>query len=597
MKKITLSAVFLLTPLLATAANSWPGYKLVKLNDPSIVNVCLTVATFPSFDGGTYITYDTCNISDQKQHWAFSDGKLLNRHFKAFADYYNYNGGSSFMFLSSTGRNWDFDGYGRLSSTNTVGHFAYIEYRFLNVKKPTVLFERSGLWPDEYRQNTLADATPYLTGTGQVIPNYDSTKQAIIDFTGTMNGAYIGGNFPAKFQKLPHPGSGYITGADYWDAYIETEQHAKVVQLRVEGNRIYAYGAKYRTGKYLPMANDYIDFPLATSDSANGYGIYDVSAKMAKSINAILSTQSELTNKLNTLAFLKTIFTDSTSVATLNVANSFWIGLVDLPKNTSEIPTGSKLLLKRTALWGTSWENKFSLIEGADYVAIYNGKTWDISRDLGSSYLNTTGIALPESITAQSIDLKGTLNGTWMGGAYAAQTDYLGDNKYNLYLETGQYTKVVEVQIVNGVIKAVGAKYREGGYERFATNYINAPLATAAAESGYGVHNAVVTFGTYRPKNLNMGSYANSQDQLTNKINSLPFYKTVFSRPNVLTVSLYDGYWVGNVTLPVNNTLATGSVIKFIRTSGWNTTVNGTELNYGVTYTWTYNGNSWALSQ
>lgn len=590
MKKIRWCFLAFLFPLFANAATSWDGWKVIKNN---LRGMCLAAIT-PQY-GTLQPRYVNCNTGYKDQHWSFQNGVLTNRitnsslsdtvgHTGSVMGFLEIGAGTHYYSLDNNGvffrvAGGQYSNIGAFWQTSDGGWVPLVgpAYKFVSGDINHTIIDA-----------TIFDPSVYVTPQGVTLPGYDPNKQSLVGLTGKMNGVWVGGNYDAKFYQRTDLGNGY------WDAFIEGGGYVKVVSLQITGNQIKATAAKYRAGNYNPTATDYTSVSIATSSSSGGYGVHTVRAQVTQDINKILGTQSEMTNKLTTLAFLKTIFTSSTSVATLDVANSFWTGLINLPKNTVEIPTGSKLLLKRTALFDTSWDNLFNLQWETNYVAVYNGKTWDISRDMGPGYLTTSGLSLPESTTAQSIDLKGTLNGTWIGGDYAAQTDYLGDNKYNLYLEAGTHTKVVEIQIVNGVVKAVGAKYRAGSYERFASNYINAPLATAASEPGYGVHNATVMFGTYQPKNLDMGSYASSQDQLTNKINSLPFYRTVFSRPNVLTVSLYDGYWFDSMTLPSNtNTLATGSVIKFTRTSGWDTRVNGIYLGYGVTYTWTYNGSNW----
>lgn len=587
MKKILWCFLAFSFPLLTNAATSWDGWKLIKNNN---LGKCLAAIT-PQ-NGPLQPIYLDCNAQYQDQHWSFQNGVLTNRNTKSsLSDTVGQTGSAMGSLLIGASTNYySLDNNGvffRVAGGNYVNIAPYWQTGYggwIPLVGPAYKFKSGDI------NHTILDTTVYVTpkAEGTTLPGYDSTRQSILGMTGKMNGASVGADYDAKFYQRTDLNN------DFWDAYYEGGAYTKVVSLRITGNQVSAIDAKYRFGQYIPTATDYTSVTIATSDTTGGYGIHTLRAsQVAQDINKILGTQSELTSKLNTLTFLKTIFNASSSVVTLDVANGFWLGLINLPKNTAEIPTGSKLILKRTALYETSWDNLFNLQWGANYVAVYNGKTWDISRDMGVGYLTTSGLSLPESTTAQSIDLKGTLNGTWMGGDYAAQTDYLGDNKYNLYLEAGQHTKVVEVQIVNGVIKAVGAKYREGGYERFASNYINAPLATSAAESGYGVHNAVVRFGTYQPKNLQMRDYASNQDQLANKINSLPFYRTVFSRPNVLTVNVENYFWVGNVTLPSQNTLATGSVIKFTRTSGWGTTVNGTSLDYGVTYTWKFDGSTW----
>lgn len=586
MKKILWCFLAFSFPLLSNAATSWDGWKLIKNNNRG---KCLAAITPQS--GPLQPIYVDCNAQYQDQHWSFQNGVLKNRNTNSsLSDTVGQTGETGFLNIGSGTSYYSLDSNGlffRVAAGNYVNIAPFISSNGSWYPRvgPSWTFNTTA-----DLSHTILDSTVYVTpkAEGTTLPGYDSTRQSLLGMTGKMNGASVGGDYDAKFYQRTDLNS------DFWDAYIENGVHTKVVTLRITGNQVSAIDAKYRSGKYIPTATDYTSATIATSDTTGGYGIHTLRAsQVAQDINKILGTQSELTNKLNTLAFLKTIFNASSSVATLDVANGFWLGLINLPKNTAEIPTGSKLILKRTALYETSWDNLFNLQWGANYVAVYNGKTWDISRDMGTGYLTTSGSSLPESNTASTINLSATINGGWVGGDYATSTDYLGDNKYNLYITAGGYTKVVTVQVIGGMLKAVDAKYRSGGYDRFANDYNAAFIATSPNSAGYGLHDLVATFGTYQPQNLNIASYASNQAELTTKLGSLPFYRLVFSRPNVLTVGLYDSYWVGNVTLPNNNTLAVGSVIKFTRTSGWGTTVNGTSLDYGVTYTWKFNGSTW----
>jgi hypothetical protein len=197
------------------------------------------------------------------------------------------------------------------------------------------------------------------------------------------------------------------------------------------------------------------------------------------------------------------------------------------------------------------------------------------------------------------LNVNAKMNGLSVGADYNTTSDYLGEGRYNLYIVTPEHTKVVEVQLAGGVLKALGAKYRMGSYDRFATDYTPAVLTTSSTSIGYGVHDVVVTFGTYQPETRNMRDYASTQSQLATKLASLDFYKTIWgTRPDILEINLINGYWVGNITLPGNtNTIATGSVVKIKKTAQLNTKVNGSLLDYGVAYTFTYNGTSWTRSQ
>ena len=578
MKKLLILA--LLAPTLTFASVTWSGYKLIQ---SQATGLCLKApTTFPttgmSIQDTDYATYATCDAHDKNLHWSNDAGKLGSRptgmKLSWSTDILTY-----YVRLTS--------GYPNPLYISDAGELVNGSYRAIMNTNGTAQ-NRSKYGNQAYMPHNFLSADAYESQTNAPISNYNPATQRLVGFTGKMNGGGISGPYEATFSP--------IVGGKV-DAYMTVGPHTKVISLVISGSNIRATGAKYRAGGYIADATDYLSMPLATSATGSGYGLYDLEAKTSIDLK-FLGTQANLTAKLNTLEFLKTIYNSTSKDAALDVANGFWIDNINLAENTSEIPTGSLLRLSRSALWDTTFKNQFRLQAGVDYLVSYNGKTWDISRNLGAAYITTAGMALPESSSTEVLNITGNMNGSWVGGDYAFRADYLGASRYNLYIEAGNAAKVVEVQIGGGVIKATSAKYRIGGYDRFATDYNPLSVAASASDGGYGVHDLAVTLGSYVPKKLSMRDYAGNQDDLTSKLNSLNFYKTIFTRPNVLDVNIENYYWVQTLTLPSNtNGIANGSVVKFKSTAAYDSTINGTNLARNVVYTYTYNGSGWVLSQ
>jgi hypothetical protein len=108
---------------------------------------------------------------------------------------------------------------------------------------------------------------------------------------------------------------------------------------------------------------------VATNEFEQGYGVHSLQAKFAVDISKVLPTQADLGSKLNNLDFIKTVFTASSKEAILELANGYWLYSVNLPENTSEIPTGSKLRLSSNAGYNVWFKDKFTLIRGAPTTA------------------------------------------------------------------------------------------------------------------------------------------------------------------------------------------------------------------------------------
>lgn len=586
-KKLLL--ILIATPLMAQAYTSWEGEKMIRNNTSGL---CLKAPKYryAHTDPENYASYATCDSTDRFQIWTYTNGRLRFQDSGGMLT--GYKNTNSLLNQSDTPDGFNINN-GVISLQSNEARVIKNRSSWDPVWKVTVSASLVNLGGDySYATHTFMSSDTYVPTGGNVVPGFDSSKHRVMGVTAKMNGGSIGGNYTANLVDRSDLGAGR------WDAHIQTGIHNKVVELKFEGKKVTAIAAKYRVGGY-QTTGGYIPALVATNEVEQGYGVHSLQASFAADIRKLLPTEADLGSKLNTLDFIKTVFLSGSKEAVLELTDGYWLYSVNLPENTSEIPTGSTLRVSSNAGYNAWFKDKFILTRGVTYVMTYNGKTWDIARNLGASYVNTAGLVLPESSSITSLNVSAQMNGASVVGDYNTTSDYLGEGRYNLYIVTPEHTKVVEVQVAGGVVKALGAKYRTGSYDRFASDYIPASLATSPTTGGYGVHDVVVTFGTYQPKTRNMRDYAADQAELTTKLGSLNFYKTIWgTRPDVLEINVENYYWIGNITLPSNtNTIATGSVAKIKATSDWNTAVNGATLTYGVAYTFTYNGTSWTRSQ
>lgn len=424
-----------------------------------------------------------------------------------------------------------------------------------------------------------------ISKDGDIIDGYNPTTQKITKINLTMAGASMGGDYKASIDNL---------GNGNYNAYFVTNVHAKVVSFKIEGNKIFALSAKYRYGNYCRECSDYNPINLAQTTKEDGYGIYKLSIETElkeANIKDLLPKQSDLYYKLNTLEFIKNVYSKF-KVANLNLKDGYWIKSINLPENTNEIPKGSILKVTTRAGWDVYFKSKFILKRGILYTLIYNGKTWDISRSFGNRYIPLSGINFSESESDLAVkNIVATMNGSWVGGDYKATIDELEEGKYAAYINAGAYAKVVSFEITDGLIKTTGAKYRVGKYNRDATDYRNVSVATSATSSSYGIHNVQVTLGKYEPKQYNLNNLLGGN---ISQINTLEFMKKYFSRPNIGNLSLYDGYWIRNLDFPeYTSELAKGAIIKVKTTATWTVNFKGNALDKNRFYTFEYDGNIW----
>jgi hypothetical protein len=330
--------------------------------------------------------------------------------------------------------------------------------------------------------------TNFVTSQGINIPNFDPSKQRVNGMNAVMSGGWIGGTYNASIDNFGYGGR--------FNAYVVAGSYAKVVELQVEGNKIKALGAKYRNGGYDRNANDYITANVATSESDNGYGVNNPNFTFGTpslDVKAWLPTENDLSSRLNVAPFLQNVFGFYTT-ASLTTTDGYWLSALNFPKNTSAIPTNSTVLFRSNSSYSVSFENRFTLEQATDYKIIYNGTNWDLEKNFGNNFLTTNGFNLPESsgLDVKKIELR--MLGGWTDGYQTPSIDSIGNDNYNAYLNLWQVSKVVSFKIENGKIKVTGAKYRNGSYQKDATDYISAPIAGSATAPGYGLTNVVVRF-------------------------------------------------------------------------------------------------------
>lgn len=485
MKKLLLCASVALLPLFANAAKatSWQGWKQIRNNH---TGNCLA-SILPGSSYSFQPVYVHCDAQYQDQHWSFQNGVFTNRNdgrklsdtAQANTQGYLQSGASSSSYVT--------DDAGRIF--RPVGGYA---------EMVTPYNEFGGLWfprvgpygfmNQAYYPHTFLTVTNFVTNQGIHIPNFDPSKQRVNGMNAVMAGGWMGGTYNASIDNFGYSGR--------FNAYIIAAPYTKVVELQVVGNKIKALGAKYRNGGYDRNANDYITANVAASESDSGYGVNNPNFTFGTAnldLKAWLPTQNDLNSGLNNATFVESVFSNYTS-ASLTTFDGYWLPALNLPKNTTAIPTNSTVLFRSNSGWSVSFENRFTLEQATDYKVIYNGTNWDLERDFGNNFLTTSGFNLPEYPALDVKKLEVKMHGEWTNGFQSTDIDSWGNGYYNAYLDYGTVTKVVSFRIENGKIKVTGAKYRYGNYQRNATDYISAPIAGSATAPGYGLTNLVVRF-------------------------------------------------------------------------------------------------------
>ena len=328
----------------------------------------------------------------------------------------------------------------------------------------------------------------FVTTADQTLPNhFPSSTHRISELQTTLSGGWVGGTYQASIHYYHNDGR--------FDAYIYAAPYTKVVELKVEGNKIKALRAKYRYGNYISNATDYVNVNLATSEWEDGYGVKNPKFNYyeIKNVRDSLPNQYDLNTSLNTLWFLSNIFSYHSNVS-LTTQDGYWLPTINFPKNTTAIPTNKRFIFRSDSSSTVSFENRFTFEQSVNYEMIYNGTNWDLEKRFDNNFLTTNGSNLPESDFLNVKSITAVMGGAWIDGTPNVSIDALGNGLYNAYVNYGNFSKVTVFRIGNGKIKIIGAKYRNGNYLRDATDYISAPIAGSATAPGYGLTNLVVRF-------------------------------------------------------------------------------------------------------
>lgn len=110
----------------------------------------------------------------------------------------------------------------------------------------------------------------FITTNGLSFPQSTLNNFSVKNIEATLSGAWMGGSYKATIDYL---------GENKFAAYLNTPQHAKVVEFQISNGKIKTTRAKYRFGKYDRNAKDYRNVAIATAKNNGAYGIYKVKVK------------------------------------------------------------------------------------------------------------------------------------------------------------------------------------------------------------------------------------------------------------------------------------------------------------------------------
>ena len=214
-----------------------------------------------------------------------------------------------------------------------------------------------------------------------------------------------------------------------------------------------------------------------------------------------------------------------------------------------------------------------------------------------TNFVTSQGINIPNfDPSKQRVNgMNAVMSGGWIGGTYNASIDNFGyGGRFNAYVVAGSYAKVVELQVEGNKIKALGAKYRNGGYDRNANDYITANVATSESDNGYGVNNPNFTFGT---PSLDVKAWLPTENDLSSRLNVAPFLQNVFGFYTTASLTTTDGYWLSALNFPKNTSaIPTNSTVLFRSNSSYSVSFeNRFTLEQATDYEIIYNGNNWDL--
>lgn len=92
-------------------------------------------------------------------------------------------------------------------------------------------------------------------------------------------------------------------------------------------------------------------------------------------------TQTELTNKVNSIDFLKWFFRKPKSTLLINLEDGYWVPSINLPLKTDLISWGSVVKIKTNAVWDTKWNNGNVLLRDKVYKATFNTQEWILTEE------------------------------------------------------------------------------------------------------------------------------------------------------------------------------------------------------------------------